>query len=278
MNHVDTTQQPQKIISFCSGILGLERGLKRAGLAVQPVVYLEIEAFATANLVAGMEAGMVDPCPIWTDLKTFDARPFRGKVQGIIGGYPCQPFSQNGKRRGENDPRHLWPYISRHVKTVEPLWCFFENVPGHLTCGYIQVRKELEEMDFSVKEGIYSAAECGASIQRERLFILAFSNRSRGWKDWQPSQPWASGVKQSPCNQGGVYQGSDEEKQGTRWPAGPYSEQYEWESPRTLKPGMGCEFNGYNFRNDLLHAIGNSVVEQTAAVAFIDLLNKHLRD
>jgi hypothetical protein len=64
------------VISFCPGILGLERGLERARVKCRVAAYVEIEAFIIANLVAGMEAGVLDPAPIWTDAKTFDARPF----------------------------------------------------------------------------------------------------------------------------------------------------------------------------------------------------------
>lgn len=272
MNHVDSPFESPVILSFCSGVLGLERGLARAGVNCRVAAYVEIEAFILANLVAGMEAGILDPVPIWTDIKTFQSSIFRGKVHGIIGGYPCQPFSQNGKRRGKDDPRHLWPYIKKHIEAARPIWCFFENVPGHLTCGYEQVRNELEEMDFTVKEGVYSAAECGATIQRERLFILAISNSSRRGQDWEQTKLWASGVKQSPCNSGNSNKVADQQKQESRWPANPFSEQHEWEERRVVESGLGITINGYNFKNDLLRAIGNSVVEQAAAIAFLDLL------
>ena len=140
--NVDNTQN---IISFCTGYGGLELGIRRAGVDVRTVCNVEIEAFVQANLVAKTEEGRMDNAPIWTDLKTFPAREFRGKICGLIGGYPCQPFSSAGKRQGEKDPRHLWPYLLKHVRAIRPVWCFWENVAGHTTMGLWRVLSDLEE-------------------------------------------------------------------------------------------------------------------------------------
>ena len=163
----------QNIISFCTGYGGIELGLRRAGVDVRVVCNVEIEAFVQANLVAKIEEGLMDDAPIYTDLKTFPAEIFRGKIHGIIGGYPCQPFSSAGKRKGEKDPRHLWPYIREHVRAVRPLWCFFENVRGHTTMGLWRVLSDLEEDGYRTEWGLYSAEETGAPHQRIRCFILA---------------------------------------------------------------------------------------------------------
>jgi len=167
---VDNTQN---IISFCTGYGGIELGLRRAGVDVRTVVNVEIEAFCCANLVAKIEEGRMDDAPIWTDLKTFPAEIFRGKIHGLCGGYPCQPFSSAGKRKGEDDPRHLWPYIRKHVRAIRPVWCFFENVRGHTTMGLWRVLSDLEEDGYRTEWGLFSAEETGAPHQRIRVFILA---------------------------------------------------------------------------------------------------------
>ena len=87
-------------LSFCAGYGGIDLGLQRVLPSCRTVAYVEIEAFAIANLVAKMEAGDLDAAPVWTDVKTFPAEPFRGLVDIISGGYPCQPFSAAGKRLG----------------------------------------------------------------------------------------------------------------------------------------------------------------------------------
>jgi len=178
---VDSTKQYQTNISLCTGSRGLEHGIERTGIKLKTLADVEVEAFVCENLVQQMEQGILDEAPIWTNLKTFNGRPFRGMVDGITGGYPCQPFSVAGKRKGKLDPRHLWPYIGGFgeksiVGTVRPLWCLFENVVGHLELGYREVKQDLESLGYTVKEGIFSAEEVGAPHQRKRLFILAVDN------------------------------------------------------------------------------------------------------
>ena len=171
------------ILSICSGVGGLELGLGLALPSARTICYVESEVYAAAILAKRMEENALDRAPIWSDLRTFDGKPWCGKVDCIVGGYPCQPFSAAGHRRGEDDPRHLWPVIAALIRTIEPAACFFENVRGHLSLGFEQVAKELCGMGYTVKAGLFTAAEIGASHNRERLFILAYRDsdgRSNG--------------------------------------------------------------------------------------------------
>lgn len=161
------------ILSLCSGGGGLDLGVGLAVGNARTVCHVEIESYACEVLASRMEEGSLDQAPIWTDIKTFDGEPWRGVVDCIIGGYPCQPFSCAGKRKGTDDPRHLWPHIERIVREVGPRFCYFENVAGHLSLGFDIVTKGLRGMDYGVEAGIFSAAEVGASHIRKRLFILA---------------------------------------------------------------------------------------------------------
>jgi len=176
---VDTTQQLPTVISFCSGYGGIERGLDLAGVEHRVLAYVEIEAFAIANLVAKMETGQLVPAPIFTDLKTFPAHLFRGCVDIITGGYPCQPFSAAGKRLGTEDPRHLWPYILDHIKAIRPVRCMFENVEGHISLGLREVISDLESASYNSTWGIFSAAEVGAPHQRKRVYVLGSDTNCR---------------------------------------------------------------------------------------------------
>lgn len=173
---MDITKNSPTVVAFCAGYGGIERGLDLAGVKHRVLTYVEIEAFACANLVAKMETNQLAPAPIWTDLKTFPAQIFRDKVDILTGGYPCQPFSAAGKRAGKDDPRHLWPHIRRHIESIGPVRCFFENVDGHISLGLREVIEDLESLGYATTWGIFSASEVGAPHQRKRVYILADSN------------------------------------------------------------------------------------------------------
>lgn len=167
------------VLSLCAGIGGIDLGLRLAIPAARTVCWVENEITAVEKLVARMEDGALDPAPVWTDLKTFDGKPWRGRVDILTAGYPCQPFSCAGQQRGTKDPRHLWPYAARVVGQVQPAIVFLENVENHLRIGYEQVRGELQQLGYTVTEGVFSAEEVGAPHLRKRLFILAY-RRSMG--------------------------------------------------------------------------------------------------
>jgi len=170
---VDTTEKFTHV-SFCSGYDGIGMGLDRVIKNLRTVAYVEIEAFACSNLVAKMEKGQLAPAPIWTNLKTFDGKTFCGKVDIVSAGYPCQPFSNAGKRVGTDDPRHLWPCVRRAVRDINPRFVFLENVEGHISLGLNTVISDLAEDGYTSTWGIFSAKECGAPHQRKRVFILAY--------------------------------------------------------------------------------------------------------
>jgi len=169
---VDNPNQLPNVVSFCSGYGGLELGISLAGIPHRTICYVEVEAFAIANLVNKMEAGQLDPAPIWTDARTFPSYLFRGRVDLLTGGYPCQPFSAAGQRGGAEDPRHLWPFIDHHISIMRPGRVFFENVEGHISLGLDRVLHDLEVAGYDPAWGIFSAAEAGAPHQRKRVYIM----------------------------------------------------------------------------------------------------------
>lgn len=163
-------------ISLCAGVAGLDLGLHIAEPGYRTVCYVERNAFAAASVVARMADASLAAAPVWDDLRSFDGRPWRGKVHLVSAGYPCQPFTLSGLRKGEDDPRHLWPDVARIVDEIRPEWCFFENVQGHLTLGLRDVVGDLQRLGYRVAARIQSAAEVGAAHQRNRLFILAHAD------------------------------------------------------------------------------------------------------
>ena len=191
MNYVDTTKTITHL-SLCTGYEGIGRGLRRVLPNVREIAYVEIEAFAIANLVNKMEEGRIHPTPIFTNLKTFPYREFRGGVDILSGGFPCQPFSSAGKQKATEDPRHLFPYIAEGIRECQPRVVLLENVEGILSCKTGEgepvlkyVGRTLEELGYTVEIGIFSAKEVGFPHERKRVFIIGISNteieRCRGW-------------------------------------------------------------------------------------------------
>ncbi|PKP68494.1 MAG: DNA cytosine methyltransferase [Alphaproteobacteria bacterium HGW-Alphaproteobacteria-4] len=149
--------------------------------------FVEWEDWPRAVLIAAQAAGYFAPAPIWDDLRSFDARPFRGAFDTVLAGYPCQPFSAAGKRGGADDPRHLWPEVARVIRECGPEWVFLENVAGHVTLGLEAVLRELWGMGYTPAAGLFSAAEVGAPHQRLRIFILAHTDEpASGHRPLQP--------------------------------------------------------------------------------------------
>lgn len=169
----DLALRPLNGLALCAGHGGLELGMHIVAPEYQTVCYVEREAYAAASIVARMEDAALDIAPVWDCVKTFDGRPWRGKVDIITGGYPCQGESTAGKMRGNKDPRWLWPDFKRIIGEAEPAECFFENVANHLNIGFYEVTQDLRSLGFTVAAGLFSAKETGASHERLRLFILA---------------------------------------------------------------------------------------------------------
>lgn len=167
-------------ISLCAGVGGLDLGLHIAEPGYRAVCYVERNGFAAATLVARMADASLAAAPVWDDLRSFDGRPWRGRVHIVTAGYPCQPFTLSGSRLGKDDPRHLWPDVARIIGEVQPEWCFFENVPGHLTLGFQDVAADLQGLGYRVAACVVSAAEVGGSHLRERMFILAHADLQAG--------------------------------------------------------------------------------------------------
>ena len=167
-------------LALCAGAGGLELGLYLAEPGYRTVGWVEREARAAATLVARMADAAVGDAPVWDDVATFDGGRWRGCVDIVTAGFPCQPFSVAGLQRGVADERHLWPAIAGIVGGVCPEWVLLENVPGLATTiapdgrsALETVHDDLRGMGYEVAWDEFSAAEVGATHLRERLFIVA---------------------------------------------------------------------------------------------------------
>lgn len=115
----------------------------------------------------------------WSDVPPVDV---------ITGGYPCQPFSTAGHRKGTNDERHLWPYVRDALRHLQPHTALLENVRGHITLGLDSVITDFAGMGWSARWGVVRASDAGAPHQRARVFILAHPNSLPYGKDRDPGR------------------------------------------------------------------------------------------
>lgn len=171
-------------LALCAGVGMLDEGLRAAceflGIRQRTVCYVEREAFAAATLVGRMAEKCLDEAPVWSDLVTFNGRAWHRRVDCITAGFPCQPHSVAGARKGVNDDRWLWVDIYRIIRDVSPRFVFLENVRGLLSSGgFTEVIRSLVALGFHCEWGVLAASEVGASHQRERIFILAYRDSLR---------------------------------------------------------------------------------------------------
>ena len=151
--------------SLFSGIGGLDLGLERAGMEV--IWQSEIDPYACKVLAKHWK-----DIPNHGDIKAINwgdlVRP-----DVICGGYPCQPFSNAGKRNGTNDPRHLWPWVREAISVLRPRYAILENVRGHVSLGLDVVLREMACIGYDAEWQIVSAASVGAPHRRDRVIIVA---------------------------------------------------------------------------------------------------------
>ncbi|MGV3483433.1 MAG: DNA cytosine methyltransferase [Planctomycetaceae bacterium] len=147
---------------------------------MRPVCAVEFDPYCREVLLRRQDEGHLPPFPVWDDATTFDGEPWRGMVDVITAGFPCQPFSAAGKQLGEADPRNMWPATIRIIREVGPTFCLLENVPGLMRSPYFKtILGQIADAGFHAEWDVISAAECGAPHIRKRLWILAYSVSER---------------------------------------------------------------------------------------------------
>ena len=164
-------------LSLFSGIGGLDLAAEAAGF--QTVGQCEWADYPTKEL----EKHWPD-VPRWRDIRTltgddFYAKTGRRSITVASGGFPCQPFSVAGKRRGKEDDRYLWPEMCRVISETRPTWVIGENVPGIVNLALDTVLSDLESQGYTCQTFIIPAAGVDAPHRRERICIVAYSRSGR---------------------------------------------------------------------------------------------------
>ena len=119
---------------------------------------------------------------IHDDIKRFDGKPFRGRVDLLTGGFPCQPFSVAGKRGGADDDRYLWPEMLRVIDEIRPAWVIGENVAGFIGMGLDQALSDMEGIGYSCGAVVLPACALNAPHRRDRIWIIATNTQSERGK------------------------------------------------------------------------------------------------
>ncbi len=158
-------------ISVFSGLGGIDLALSHR---VRTVCYVELDKYCQQVLQARIRDGHLEPGPIWDDVRTFNGKPWRGRVDIVFGGVPCQDVSIAGKRAGlqEGNRTGLWYEMARLIGEIRPRYVFIENVPGLITAGLDKVLGSLASLGYDAEWLCLSAAEVGAPHIRKRVFVL----------------------------------------------------------------------------------------------------------
>ena len=153
-------------------------------LGWRTVCAVEYAAYPRSVLLARQRDGMLPRFPIWDDVTTFDGNPWRGRVDVVSGGFPCQDISVAGKGEGLSGERSgLWSEMARIIGEVQPRFAFVENSPMLTSRGLGVVLGDLSQMGYSAEWGVVGADDAGAPHRRERIWILAYANGEReGWQ------------------------------------------------------------------------------------------------
>lgn len=261
-------------LSLFTGIGGIDLAAECAGF--QTVGQCEIADYPTKVLEKHWPE-----VPRWRDIRDVTADSFRQKtglqtVNLISGGFPCQPFSISGKRRGKTDDRFLWPEMLRVIKELKPRWVLGENVAGFISLGLDDALSDLETCGYESWSIVLPACSVGAPHRRDRVFILSYSGCTllqRGiissTNENEVKKRTTNIFKRPDCSPAINVANTDSEGQQ----AGGFQEptrrevscRYSTAFKRThwaAEPSVGRVANGVPSRMDRLKCLGNAVVPQ----------------
>ena len=167
-------------LSLFTGYGGFSLGLRLAGIPTRTVMYVEWERYPQEIIKARIKDGYLDDAPIWGDISTLDGEQLRGVVDLITAGFPCQPHSVAGLKRGAGDERNLWPETLRVIREVGPRYVILENVPGLLSAPTDggapayggTVVGELASLGYSIHWQTIGADDVGAPHRRKRWWCI----------------------------------------------------------------------------------------------------------
>lgn len=260
------------VLSLFSGIGGLDLAAQWAGM--RTVMFCETDDYCRRILRKHWP-----DVPIHGDVRTLTARAISERVDLVTGGFPCQPHSLAGRRKGSGDERDLWPEFARILREVRPRWVVAENVLGILSVDagrfFGRVLGELAGMGYGVAWMCYGASDVGATHRRERVFIVADAASSRriageccASESFRHKARRAE-LERSRCDVADADGAGQQElcgsgANGELARRGMFGNDGWWR----VEPDVGRVANGISSRVDRLRALGNAVVPQQAYPIF----------
>ena len=273
-------------------------------LGWRTVCAVERDAYSAQVLAQRQNDGALPAFPIWSDVCSFDGRPWRGLVDVVSGGFPCQDISAAGNGDGIDGARSgLWREMARIVGEVRPRFVYVENSPLLVGRGLAVVLGDLAEMGYDAQWCIVSASDCGAPHQRERCWVVAHDNGT--WQSQSAGQQQERRMGSEQCREDVAdtssrrcrqsHRGKMEQPRGAEAFGGsedmantdslgrkrrarkPGSERRTESSNCSIElrrnawptePGMGRVADGVAHRVDRIKALGNGQVPRVAATAF----------
>ena len=239
-----------------------------------PVCAVELEEYPRRVLLQRQRDGILPWFPVWDDVRTFDGKPWRGRVDVVCGGFPCQDISSAGKGAGIDGERSgLWSEMARVICEVRPRFVFVENSPMLTSRGLGRVLGDLATLGFDARWGVLGADDAGAPHIRKRIWILA--NARSGWgQDHElcagRNQPGVCGQELAhPNSRGCTLRMGRERCEGQTTHDG-HAGRTEW----LPEPPVGRLAHGVANRVDQLRALGNGQVPQVARLAWETLYSR----
>ena len=242
-------------------------------LGWRTVCAVEIDPYCASLLCARQNDGILPPYPIWDDVRTFDGRPWRGIVDIISGGVPCQDISVAGKGAGINGAKSgLWREMARIIREVQPGFALLENSPALTNRGLHVVLGDLAEAGYDAAWCVLGANDVGAPHYRKRIWILAHTHgkgqlQQKGGQrhQWHRFGDSRQNAADSHCQQ--------QQKQRRPVPTKAQKQVLGCNSWWAAEPNLGRVAHGVAARVDRLKALGNGQVPAVAAVAFTHLIS-----
>ena len=247
-----------KIVDLFSGIGGFSLGLKMAG-GFETIAFCEQDKFCQQVLRKHWP-----DVPIHDDIRAFPTDGF-GEIDLVCGGFPCQPWSDAGKKLGTEDDRDLWPEMARLVEELRPRWLVGENVRGFINqpMGLERSLSDLEGIGYSAIPFIVPACAVDAPHRRDRIWIIAkdVGNASSGGQRGDNGR-WAGQEPENRCEDVADTDSPRCEEQRRSQPAQPKHQAPQCGSGWLTEPSVGRVAHGIPQRVDRLKALGNAVVPQ----------------